>query len=139
MLHEAIHAYLVAYFNNSNYAPSPNATFGDMMTAFHTIVISGQDPDLNVLHHNEMAQGGSGNGWIGDIAWSLKQYGIQQGYNLSNQFYMDMAWGGLTNTAAFLALPAVDRARINNTILTELTGRDGNGNAVQQSGTPVGC
>lgn len=139
MLHESINAYLVAYFSNSVYAPSRSATFGDMMTIFHTISVSGQDPDLNVLHHDEMAQGGSGNGWISDVAWSLKQYGIQRGYNLPNQFYMDMAWGGLTGTAAFLSLPAVDRTRINNTILTELIDKDGNGNTAQQSGTPSNC
>lgn len=140
MLHESIHAYLIAYFAiNLKYALSPNATFGDMMIAFQTIAKTGQDPDLNVLHRNEMAQGGNGNGWIGDIAWSLKQYGIKQGYKLSDQFYMDMAWGGLTNTASFLALPAADQNRILNTILTEITGNDKNGNETKQVGISGGC
>jgi len=139
MLHEAVHAYLVAYFANSNYAFSPNATFGDMMTAFQAIARTGQYPDLNVLHHNEMARGGTGNGWIGDIAWSLQQYGIQQGYSIDKEFYMDMAWGGLTDTPAFLALSTADQNRILNTILIELTGRDKDGKTAQQKGVSSGC
>ncbi len=139
MLHESIHAYLVAYFNNSPYAGAPNATFATMMATYQAGLQSGQVPGMNILHHDEMVQGGSGNGWIGDIAWALRQYGVQKGYNLSDQFYMDMAWAGLTDTAAFLALPAADRTRIWNTILTELTGKDTNANSAQQSGAPSGC
>ena len=140
MLHESIHAYLVAYFAvNPKYALSPNATFGDMVTAYNTASMSTPQPDLNVIHHNEMAQGGSDNGWIGDIAWSLREYGIKKGYNLSNQFYMDMAWGGLTETSAFLTLPLADRIRILNTVQVELTGKDINANSSQQSGNNGGC
>jgi hypothetical protein len=139
MLHEAIHAYLVAYFANSRYALSPNATFGEMITAYNAASLAGQEPNLNVIHHNEMAYGGNGNGWIGDVAWSLKQYGLQQGYKLSDQFYMDMAWGGLTETSAFLKLPASDQTRILNTILTELSGKDINDKPVKQVGNTAGC
>lgn len=138
ILHEAIHAYLIAYFANSpTYANSPHATFGDMVTTFNNSLTGTYN--TNSIHHYEMSQGGPSNGWIGDIAWSLKQYGIQQGYNLPDQFYMDMAWGGLADTAAFQALPSVDRTRILDTIATELTGKDDGGNPAIQSGTKTGC
>lgn len=129
MLHEEIHAYLLAYFANNPYYA--NATFSTFVDAWSMAPI-GADP--NIYHHNEMAQG-----WVGDVAWALKQYGISQGYNLSDQFYSDMAWAGLEDTALFKAKPNAEQTRIHNTIQAEINGTDSSGNARPQSGRKAGC
>lgn len=129
MLHEEIHAYLVSYFaNDPIYA---NATFSQFVDAWKVAPV-GADP--NIYHHNEMAQG-----WVGDVAWALKQYGISRGYNLSDQFYSDMAWAGLEDTALFKAKSPAEQTRIHNTIQTEVNGTDSNGNPTSQSGRKAGC
>jgi hypothetical protein len=129
MLHEEIHAYLLAYFKNDPiYA---NATFGTLVDAWAKAPV-GADP--NLYHHNEMAQG-----WVGDVAWALKQYGLNKGYTLSDQFYSDMAWAGLYETDLFKTKSTAEQTRIRNTIQTEINGTDFNGNPTIQVGAKAGC
>ena len=33
--------------------------------------------------------------YLGDIAAALKQYGQSKGYSLTDEYYFDLAWGGL--------------------------------------------
>lgn len=129
MLHEEVHAYLIAYFANDRvYA---NATLATLVDAWRTAPM-GADP--NIYHHNEMAQG-----WIGDIAWSLKQYGVSKGYALSDQFYSDMAWAGLFNTNLFKAKSADEQKRIRDTVQAEINGTDSDGKPATQAGKKTGC
>ena len=112
----------------------------------------------NDTHHAEIVRN-----FVGDIALALKEFGIANGYNLSDQFYQDMAWGGLTDwikkdsngnitrdssgNPIFEETPwlkttfpnASDRNRIRNIILIELTKKDRNGNTKAQKGTSTGC
>lgn len=129
MLHEAVHAYLVTYFaNNYLYA---QASYPALVDAWNA---QGTGVDAGIVHHNEMGQG-----WIGDLAWALKQYGQSQGYNLADQFYSDMAWGGLEGSQAFVSLSQADKDRISKLLRVELTGEDGNGNTQTQSGRSANC
>jgi hypothetical protein len=77
--------------------------------------------------------------FVNEIALALEEYGSTNGYNLSSQFYKDLAWGGLTSTPAFQALSTTDKDRINNTILIEQTGADSQGNNQPQKGSNAGC
>lgn len=64
---------------------------------------------------------------------------LKNGYALGRQFYEDMAWAGLQGTSAFSNLPSSVQTRILNTIATELTGSDINGNTRTQKGQNAGC
>ena len=50
-----------------------------------------------------------------------------------------MAWAGLQETDTFKALQPSEQKRILDTILTELTGLDSNGNIKTQKGKKAGC
>lgn len=129
MMHEAIHAYLLTYFaNDPQYA---GVSYPDLIAAY--VAYGGADP--NIPHHNVMGQ----QGWLGDLAWGLQQYGENQGYNLPAQYYADMAWGGLERSQEFLALSLADKNRIKDLLRVESTGRDQQGNSQPQSGHPAGC
>jgi hypothetical protein len=90
--------------------------------------------DLNAAHHDEIARN-----FVKSIGEALEVYGISQGYNLSKEFYQDMAWGGLHETDLFKKLPKSDQKRILDTLAAELTGMDIDGEAKQQKGKKAGC
>jgi hypothetical protein len=61
--------------------------------------------------------------FLSDIATELRNYAAGVGYNvnaLGNQFFKDMAWGGLDRTDVFKSLPLSDRNRIEDRIRAEL-------------------
>jgi hypothetical protein len=126
MLHESFHAYLVAYFANDRVLA--NAEYSAMVDAYQI-----QHQSIQDVHHVEMAF------WVDNIADALSQYGQSKGYSLPSQFYHDMAWAGLETTQAYKDLSSSDKKRIQDTILTELTGNDSNGNSAIQSGKSPGC
>lgn len=126
MMHESIHAYLVSYFKLDPIMAV--ATYSDMVKAW------ADRPDLNFVQHQQIAKN-----LVPSIALALENYGVANGYDLSKQFYQDMAWAGLQETTAFNALPEADKKRILDTILTELTGKDSDGNVKTQKGKKAGC
>ncbi|WKB80389.1 hypothetical protein QYR09_11570 [Cellulophaga lytica] len=126
MLHESIHANLAVSFKISK--PNWIATYPTMVAEW------GKLQNWNDVHHEEIARS-----IVNDVAISLQEYGKNNGYNLTSQFYSDMAWGGLQNTSTFKGLPANDRKRILDTIAIELTGKDVNGNNKTQKGKNAGC
>jgi hypothetical protein len=126
MLHESIHVYLAAYFSIDR--PGWMATYPQMVTYWAT------KHDLNAAHHDEIARN-----FVKSIGEALEVYGISQGYNLSKEFYQDMAWGGLHETDLFKKLPKSDQKRILDTLAAELTGMDIDGEAKQQKGKKAGC
>jgi hypothetical protein len=129
MLHEAVHAYVVTYFANSpQYA---NASYPDLVAAY--AAAGAANP--NIPHHNFMGQ----QNWLSDLAWGLQQYGINRGHSLPDQYYADMAWGGLEASIPFLSLPPADQNRISNLLRVEATGRDLSGNSQPQAGHSAGC
>lgn len=128
IMHEAIHAYLLTYFFNDRI--NANKTYPELVTAY----AQSKNVTGNAAQHDEMVRG-----WIQEIGYSLKQYGQSQGYILTNEFYVNMAWGGLEGTPAFRSLTAAQQRQIHDTILTELTGTDSSGNSSTQLGTRAGC
>lgn len=126
MLHESIHAYLVTYFKVDK--PGWIATYPQMVTDW------GVKQNWNAVHHEEIARS-----LVKSIGEALEVYGISQGFNLTKQFYEDMAWGGLQTSDAFKALPSSEKQRISDTLATELTGMDTNGDTKPQKGKKAGC
>jgi hypothetical protein len=82
MLHEAVHSYLVNYFYND-----PSAAGADYPQLLQMLANS---TDTAQIHHIVM-----GNQIVSAIAASLKLYGQSHGYELDDEVYNDMAWGGL--------------------------------------------
>ncbi len=126
ILHESIHAILVAEFNTNR--PNWIASYPEMVAEW------GRLQNWNAVHHEEFARS-----IVNDIASSLEEYGRIQGYNLSSQFYKAMAWGGLQSTSTFQGMSTSTKNRILNVISVELTGKDLNGNFKTQHGSNAGC
>lgn len=126
ILHESIHAYLVSYYKINQ--PNWTATYPQMVQDWGTL------QNWNDVHHEEIARS-----LVTSIGLSLEEYGQSQGYNLSSQFYRDLAWGGLQGTSAFTNLSQNDKTRILNVIAVEHTGKDINNNTKTQKGTNAGC
>lgn len=152
ILHEGIHAYIVASFG-VDYTQA-QLDFADFWYDYQNAVY----PNSNVTHHAEIVRN-----YVLDIAASLQEYGTNKGYTLTRQFYEDLAWGGLTHwrkrdaagnvvldssgNAVFeetdwfkTAFPSsTDRDRVMNVINIELTKKDINGNTSVQKGSNPGC
>lgn len=126
MLHESIHANLAIDYaiNRPNFI----ANYPAMVTDW------GKLQNWNDVHHEEIAKS-----IVKDVAIALEEYGKTRGYNLTSQFYEDMAWGGLQGTSTFKSLSSTEQKRILDTISTELTGLDTNGNVKSQKGKNAGC
>lgn len=114
IMHEAFHAYLVSVYRyrdiDQSYVNLLNQYFDDF------------NYYANDTHHHIFAE----TTIVSEISTALKEYGTLKGYNLTQQFCDDMAWGGLNETAAFLALPSTQRERILCTIAAERNDSDVN-------------
>jgi hypothetical protein len=60
-------------------------------------------------------------------------------YTLNRGYYEDMAWGGLTNTPAFISKTTDEKTRILDVIQTEQYKQDRLANPTTPKGTPAGC
>ena len=109
MLHELVHAYFMSLFddyNNGN-PPNPNA-YNDFAILFQKFVDKTYPGSNDVAHHEQMAID-----YVNAIASALQEY--QPG--LSQQVYLDLAWGGLSDAPIFNNTPSLtanDRTRILN-------------------------
>ena len=132
LLHESAHAYLVAYFRNDPI--NANKDYGGLMQAYVN-----RNGDLNQAHHDEFVSS-----FVLPIYEALMEYGNSKGYTFSSvvegsQYYLDLAWGGLTTTSAFIGLSPSIKNRILDTLTTEQFGTDRLGNPKSQKGGFSGC
>jgi hypothetical protein len=127
ILHESVHAYLVASFKNDPTAYLLN--YGQLMKKWQDM-----NGSLNDFQHDLMTKN-----FIVDIGIALKEYGASKGYNLTDQFYNDLAWGGLDGTTTFMNLSNSDKTRIMNVILVEQTGFDSLGEQKVRKGKLSSC
>lgn len=137
ILHESIHAHLIAFAKNDPLAVSKS--YAQLIKDLATL-------NANDAQHAEFVRS-----FVGDIANSLEELGQKYGYQHPSTFYNELAWGGLTHTtdnqgntieAPWFtnSFPSpIDRKRILDTINAELTGKDSNGNAKPQVGKNAGC
>lgn len=126
ILHEAVHAFLIEFFRHDRVRA--NAEYSQLVQDYNEL------QSLNDAHHLTIATNFASN-----IAKSLKEYGESQGYQISDQYYNDLAWGGLEDTFYFTSKSSSEQRRIRNVIQTELTGRDTNGTSRSQKGKKAGC
>lgn len=89
ILHEAVHAYLIAHFRN-NYS----AAYSSYPDLIHDMNQNRYPQNANGLQHAEFVRN-----FVNDIATSLQEFGLGRGYNLPFQLYSDLAWAGLTDWA----------------------------------------
>lgn len=143
ILHEAIHAYLTVYFKVD--PSSATISFPQLVDDFKKNSFNG---NLNSVQHAEFVRN-----FISQIALALEDFGKSKGYDLSKQFYEDLAWGGLTHTGQYdasgtpiesswfkSAVPnATDRKRIVDVITVEQTGSTLQGVPKSQKGTNANC
>lgn len=104
MMHEALHAYMYAYLVKEGKNVFIQ-NFPDVIWQF-----GGQ----NINTHEQMV-----NSYLNTIAEALKQL---DGNRQDEQFYKDIAWGGLTGTSSFLALSGTDKTRILDRLVDEQVG-----------------
>ncbi len=133
LLHEAVHAYLVSYFSNNPILAQ--LSYPDMVLEWQKV----KKPDLNAIQHIEMTIE-----FKNDIAAGLREYGDLHNITFStatekDQFYSDMAWGGLEATPAYQQLNSTDKNRIQDTLNAEQYGKDRKGDPKSGKGNPSGC
>lgn len=126
ILHESIHAYLVVYFKVDGIGA--NVAYPQLVEEWNA------KKNIEVAHHEEMAIS-----LVAQVGDALEIYGVSKGYRLDRQFYQDMAWGGLTETKAFKALPFREKTRIKDVLSVELTGKDVDGDVQFQKGKRSKC
>ncbi|AIM37228.1 hypothetical protein KO02_11395 [Sphingobacterium sp. ML3W] len=126
MLHESIHAYLVAFYYNDPAAAK--LSYPELFVKY-----SKQKAFSNGIQHVTFAKN-----FITDIAASIKNYGELKGYKLDKQVYDDIAWKGLVETEAFKSLSDAHKARIIDRIMAEQYDSRKEKN-VTQKGTRLGC
>ncbi len=111
ILHEILHSYLLFE------AAYPSDC--DLNCLLNKYIVKYGSNDLNPSHHNLFVE----TKFLNDISSELKNYAAGVGYNvqhLGDQFFKDMAWGGLFETEVFGKLSDEDRERITNRIGAEL-------------------
>jgi hypothetical protein len=127
ILHESVHAYLVALYREDNALAT--ATYPDYVEKYAM-----DKANNNLLQHNVIVDN-----FVTDIGIALKEYGKMNGYDFSDQFYNDLAWGGLENTPSFNSKSASEKQRILDAIAIEQFGVDNNGMPQNQKGKDGGC
>lgn len=127
ILHESVHAYLVAYFKLNK--PGFVANYPTMVQEWGTY------NNWNAVHHEEFARS-----LVGSIAISLQEYAVNKGYNITDpNYFNDMAWGGLSGTTAFNQMSLAEKNRINNLLSSEQSGYNLSNSYVGFKGVPSGC
>jgi hypothetical protein len=111
IMHEMLHSYLLF---EENY-PSDC----DLNCLIGKYIYNYGGENLNPGHHALFVE----TKFLADIASELKNYAALVGYYVNamgEQFFKDMAWGGLHETNVFKSLPITDQTRIYQRIRAEL-------------------
>ncbi|MDO7171450.1 hypothetical protein [Mariniflexile sp. AS56] len=116
IVHEAIHAYILSYVDSNvdDFIKTFPELWNDLVAKKYG------DPNSaagwNQYHHEEMARN-----YVNTISNAISIWDNNQN---TNQYYNDLAWGGLMNTQIFQSisdLSEADRTRIENINLAEDT------------------
>lgn len=109
IIHEAFHAYLVSVYRDHTLQ---DKTYKNLLDLYH----KQYNGNANDVHHVAFTT----TEIIPQISMALQQFGEMRGYDLSPQFYDDMAWSGLHETAAFQELDSTIQSRIHSRLSAEL-------------------
>ena len=131
ILHESVHAYVLSVtYDESLTQAEKNALLGpNYLSAY-----------INSGHTFIATQ------YLNSMADILQEYAEFKGYYpygndlaKNREFYEDLAWGGLKETAEWDQLSSTTKTRILNRISIEATGKDLNGIVKAQKGENAGC
>ncbi len=109
MLHEAIHAQLIYYYKVQLKIDEVDWSFWPDLWAYVKA-----NPGIGKWQHEAMAER-----YRGAIEKGLRDFARVNNLRFSNQFFSDMAWGGLSETSAYDALSDSDKIRIDDLINDE--------------------
>ena len=120
MVHEAIHAYILSYIDIAKNG-DPELSFKTFPELWNDLVAKKYgDPNTasgwNKYHHEEMARN-----YVSTISNAISIWDNNQN---TDQYYKDLAWGGLLNAQIFQSttdLSGADRTRIQNINIAEDT------------------
>lgn len=127
-----IYTYLVSYFRNDPI--HAHEEYPDLVAAWRN-----RNGNLNQIHHDKFV-----NSFVIPIFLALREFGNSKGYTFSSdlerdQYYLDLAWGGLSGTTSFKNLPKSIKDRILDNLAIEQSGKDMAGNDRLQKGAKSGC
>lgn len=109
IIHESIHAYLVAYFRTD--PTKAGLDYPNLLKEWR----KAKNPNANDLHHSEMERS-----FVKEIADALEAYGNSIGLQIDRYVYDDLAWGGLDFDNNYYLSPD-DKVRIQNRLSAEKT------------------
>ncbi|MBP6431743.1 MAG: hypothetical protein KA319_08255 [Ferruginibacter sp.] len=121
IIHESIHAYLIAYYRNDPVALTK--TYPELYTYYRqqTTTSGPADPHHTIIFHS----------FINDIAIALRNFAVAKGYTNNNYLWnvcKDLAYGGLEGTDAYLyGLSENERQNINERNMAEKYSQPFNG------------
>lgn len=135
ILHEAVHAYLIAYYRSDLH----NGLLGKFREKFSVLFElysenQGKKHGMEKSQHMYMAKK-----YVDKITKALQQFGQEMGLTLDYQYYHDLAWSGLRRTKYFDNLSEEEQHRIINRNIIERTGRNMSGEYQNQKGKPSSC
>ena len=107
IIHEAIHAYILSYLDSD--ASLMKKDFSELLKAMINKKYGDVNSNLEQYHHEEMASR-----YINTVSEALANW---DDYSQNNQYYRDLAWGGLLYTDTFKnnkQLTDADKQRISD-------------------------
>jgi hypothetical protein len=108
MMHESVHAYLVAY-----YANDPNRFGAEYPILVQAFLYPSQSGQNNTQHSLIVSS------FKNEIGKILFNYCAQLGYKADLQYCQDLAWNGLEHTEAYQSLTQREKNRISESINNE--------------------
>ncbi|WP_144607269.1 SprT family zinc-dependent metalloprotease [Algoriphagus algorifonticola] len=118
VLHEMLHAYFLFLED----FPTENQDLNTLLNYYIAKYNIPSNINYNPIHHNLFVE----NMFLNDIALELRNFAEGLGYPTSvlsnNEFFIDMAWAGLTDTDVFNKLSISQKNRISNIYYSELNG-----------------
>ena len=127
LLHEMIHAYLVALRELDSIA---------FQEQFPEILDRELDSTQTYSQNQHLTMAEL---YVNSLGQSLQAFGKAQGYTYANSFYKKVVWEGLAGTHSFAKLPESYQRDAINTARIEFDGVDISGNSKAQKGTKINC
>ncbi|MCH7403710.1 hypothetical protein ACFOUP_03700 [Belliella kenyensis] len=118
IMHEMLHAYLLFIEK----FPQSDRSLNGLLNAYLDKYNVSGNVNYNAAHHNLFVEGA----FINDIAEELKTFASSLNYPQSllndEQFFKDMAWGGLQDTDVYQQMTSAERDRISRRYYAERNG-----------------
>lgn len=111
ILHESMHVQMMAWYNGANL--NNNTALADSLAKNYGFLL--KDVTMNETQQHELMA----NHYLDCMSTALQLFANARNIPADAQYCRDIAWGGLLDSKAFLALSAADQARIKNRVNAE--------------------